>query len=170
MSEWQKYDLFQPIEEHKLLRQTISSFVKEEVEKQALQYDRKEQFNLKLFKKAGSLGLLGITANPAFGGAGMDALSSVIVHEELSSSDPGFCLAYLAHAILCVHNISKNANEEQKKRWLPKLCSGEWVGAMAMSEAEAGTDVFGMTSHFKKQKKLLHFKWKKNVDHQRHSG
>ena len=152
MSEWQKYDLFQPTEEHKLLRQTISSFVKEEVEKQALQYDRKEQFNFKLFKKAGSLGLLGITADPAFGGAGMDALSSVIVHEELSSSDPGFCLAYLAHAILCVHNISKNANEEQKKRWLPKLCSGEWVGAMAMSEAEAGTDVFGMTSHFKKQK------------------
>ena len=149
MSEWRKYDLFQPTEEHKLLRQTITSFVKEEVEKQALQYDRKEQFNLSLFKKAGSLGLLGITADPPFGGAGMDALSAVIVHEELSSSDPGFCLAYLAHAMLCVHNISKNASEEQKKRWLPKLCSGEWIGAMAMSEAEAGTDVFGMTSRFK---------------------
>lgn len=149
MSEWRKYDLFQPTEEHRLLRQTITSFVKEEVEKQALQYDRKEQFNLSLFKKTGSLGLLGITVDPAFGGAGMDALSAVIVHEELSSSDPGFCLAYLAHAMLCVHNISKNASEEQKKRWLPKLCSGEWIGAMAMSEAEAGTDVFGMTSRFK---------------------
>ena len=150
-SEWQKYDLFQPTEEHKLLRQTIISFVKEEVEKQAFQHDREEKFNLNLFKKTGSLGLLGITADPSLGGAGMDAVSAIIVHEELSSSDPGFCLAYLAHAILCVHNISKNAREEQKKRWLPKLCSGEWIGAMAMSEAEAGTDVFGMTSHFSKK-------------------
>ncbi len=152
MSEWRKYDLFEPTEEHKLLRQTIISFVREEVEKQALQYDREERFNLSLFKKTGSLGLLGITVDPAFGGAGMDALSAVIVHEELSSSDPGFCLAYLAHTMLCVHNISKSANEEQKKKWLPKLCSGEWIGAMAMSEAEAGTDVFGMRSHFRKEK------------------
>ena len=149
---WQKYDLFQPTEEHVLLRQTVSSFVKEKVEIQALQYDREEKFNLELFKQAGSLGLLGITADPTYGGAGMDALSAVIVHEELSSSDPGFCLAYLAHTILCVHNISKNATEEQKKKWLPKLCSGEWIGAMAMSEAEAGTDVFGMASRFEKQK------------------
>ena len=151
MENWQKYDLFQPTEEHTLLRQTVSSFVKEQVEIQALQYDREEKFNLELFKQAGSLGLLGITADPTYGGAGMDALSAVIVHEELSSSDPGFCLAYLAHTMLCVHNISKNAKEEQKKRWLPKLCSGEWVGAMAMSEAGAGTDVFGMASRFKKQ-------------------
>ena len=152
IEDWQKYDLFQPTEEHKLLRHTISSFVKEKVEIQAFQYDREEKFNLELFKQAGSLGLLGITADPTYGGAGMDALSAVIVHEELSSSDPGFCLAYLAHAMLCVHNISKNANEEQKKRWLPKLCSGEWIGAMAMSEADAGTDVFRMASRFEKQK------------------
>ena len=151
--EWQKYDLFQGTEEHQLLRQTIASFVKEEVEGQALEHDRKELFNLKLFKKMGALGLLGITVDPAFGGAGMDTISSVIVHEELSGSDPGFCLAYLAHAMLCAHNISINANEEQKKRWLPKLCSGEWVGAMAMSEASAGTDVFGMKSRFVKENK-----------------
>ena len=149
--QWKKYDLFQPTEEHQLLRQTIVSFVKDEVEKQAFQHDKEERFNLTLFKKMGSLGLLGITADPAFGGSGMDALSAVIVHEELSSSDPGFCLTYLAHAMLCAHNISQNANEEQKKKWLPKLCSGEWVGAMAMSEAEAGTDVFGMKSRFKKE-------------------
>ncbi len=148
-----KYDLFQPTEEHHLLRQAVSSFVKEEVETQALQHDREERFNLKLFKKMGPLGLLGITVDPAFGGAGMDALSVVIAHEELSSSDPGFCLAYLAHAILCTHNISLNGSEEQKKRWLTKLCSGEWVGAMAMSEASAGTDVFGMQSQFRKENK-----------------
>ena len=149
--EWQNYDLFKGTEEHQLLRQTMVSFVKDEIEGQALQHDREELFNLKLFKKMGSLGLLGLTVDPAFGGSGMDTLSSVIVHEELSSSDPGFCLAYLAHTMLCTHNVSINANKEQKNRWLPKLCSGEWVGAMAMSEAEAGTDVFGMKSRFVKE-------------------
>lgn len=150
--EWQKYDLFQPTEAHQMLRSAIVSFVKDEVEKQALENDREEHFNLPLFKKMGALGLLGIVVDPAFGGSGMDTLSVVIAHEELSSSDPGFCLGYLAHAILCTHNISINANEEQKKRWLPKLCSGEWVGAMAMSESSAGTDVFSMQSRFKKEK------------------
>ena len=149
------YNLFQLKEEHLLLRQAVSAFVKEEVSAQALQYDREERFNVKLFKKMGPLGLLGITADPSFGGSGMDALSVVIAHEELSASDPGLCLAYLAHAILCTHNISINSSEEQKKRWLPKLCSGEWIGAMGMSEAGAGTDVFGMQSTF--QKKDSHF-------------
>ena len=133
------------------MREMVTSFVKEEVEKQALKHDREERFNLALFKRLGELGLLGVTVDPAFGGSGMDALSAVIVHEELSFADPGLCLAYLAHAMLCAHNININGNEEQKKRWLPRLCSGEWVGAMAMSEAGAGTDVFGMRSRFTKQ-------------------
>ena len=142
------YHLFK--QEHLLLKKAVADFVKEEVSTQALQYDREERFNIKLFKKMGPLGLLGITVDPAFGGSGMDALSVVIAHEELSASDPGLCLAYLAHAILCTHNIFINSNEEQKKRWLPKLCSGEWIGAMGMSEASAGTDVFGMQSCFQK--------------------
>ena len=148
---WQEYDLFHPCEEHRQVRNMLSAFVKAEVEKQAFQHDKTETFNLSLFKKLGSLGLLGLTVDSSFGGAGLDALSAVIVHEELSRSDPGLCLAYLAHTILCVHNISKNASEEQKKRWLPKLISGEWVGAMAMSEASAGTDVLGMKSCFVKK-------------------
>ena len=152
MSEkWKKYNLFQPLEEHQLCRQTIAAFVKEEVEEQALEHDREERFNLNLFKKLGSLGLLGLTSDPKYTGAGMDAISAVIVHEELSSADPGFCLAYLAHTMLTAHNISLNGTVEQKKRWLPKLCSGEWIGAMAMSEAEAGTDVFGMKTQFIKK-------------------
>ncbi len=151
MSDWKTWNLFQPTQEHALLRQTVANFTKNEVEKQALEYDRKEQFNLPLFKKMGSLGLLGLTADTSLGGGGMDALSAVIVHEELSYSDPGLCLSYLAHTILCTHNISVNASEEQKKRWLPRLCSGSWVGAMAMSEAEAGTDVLNMKTHFEKQ-------------------
>jgi isovaleryl-CoA dehydrogenase len=74
----------------------------------------------------------------------MDAVSAVIVHEEISASDPGFCLAFLAHAILSVHNLAMNGSEEQKLRLLPALCRGENIGAMAMSEPDAGTDVLSM--------------------------
>ncbi len=138
------FDLFNPTEEHSMLRQTIKDFVKAEVEPQALHHDRKELFNLPLFRKLGELGLLGITVPEEYSGSGMDALAAVIVHEELSYSDPGFCLAYLAHAMLAVNNFAFNASEVQKKSMLPKLCSGEWVGCMAMSEPHVGTDVMGM--------------------------
>ena len=145
-SQWQSFDLLNPTEEHAMLRQTVREFVQSEVEPQAMEYDRKEQFNLNLFRKLGELGLLGITVGDQYGGSGMDATAAVIAHEEISASDPGFCLAYLAHAMLCVNNVAANASEEQKKKWLPKLSSGEWVGAMAMSEPHVGTDVLGMKS------------------------
>lgn len=142
--ELQKMDTFNPTEEHKMLRQSVREFVQAEIEPQAHEYDRKEQFNLPLFRSLGGLGLLGITASEEFGGSGMDAVAATIVHEEMSVSDPGFTLAYLAHAMLCVNNIEMNASEEIKKRILPKLSSGEWVGCMAMSEPHVGTDVMGM--------------------------
>ncbi|GIL16255.1 MAG: isovaleryl-CoA dehydrogenase [Oligoflexia bacterium] len=145
------FDLYNPTEEHGMLRETVRSFVKSEVEPQALEHDRKEIFNLPLFRKLGDLGLLGITVSDQYGGSGMDALAAVIVHEELSYSDPGFCLAYLAHSMLCVNNFAVNASEEMKKKYLPKLCSGEWVGAMAMSEPAVGTDVLGMQTTAVKQ-------------------
>lgn len=138
------FDLYAPTEEHRMLRDTVRAFVRSEVEPQALEHDRAERFNLPLFRKLGEMGLLGITVPEEYGGSGMDALAAVIVHEELSWSDPGFCLAYLAHSMLCVNNFAVNASEEQKKRVLPKLCSGEWVGAMGMSEPAVGTDVLGM--------------------------
>jgi isovaleryl-CoA dehydrogenase len=150
MSE-QKFDLFNPADEHKMLRESVRQFVKSQVEPQALEFDRAEKFNLPLFKELGSLGLLGITVSDDYGGSGMDATAAVLVHEELSASDPGFCLAYLAHSMLCVNNIFFNANEEQKKKYLPKLCSGEWVGAMAMSEPDYGTDVLGLQSTLEKR-------------------
>ena len=136
--------LYNPSPEHLLLRQTIQQFVQTEVETQALSNDRREEFNLSLFRKLGELGLLGITVDTEFGGAGLDPIAAILVHEELSASDPGFCLAYLAHSMLCVNNLALNASEEQKKKFLPKLISGEWVGAMAMSEPAVGTDVLGM--------------------------
>lgn len=143
---YKDFDLFNPTSEHSMLRETVNAFTKEEVEPQAHEYDRKELFNLPLFKKLGELGLLGITVPEAYGGAGMDATAAVIAHEEISASDPGFCLAYLAHSMLCVNNLAVNGNEEQKKKYLPKLSSGEWIGSMAMSEPSVGTDVLGMAT------------------------
>ncbi len=139
-----RFDLFNPTEEHKLFRETIRSFVKDQVDPQALEHDRKEKFNLPLFRKLGGLGLLGITAPEAYGGSGMDAVAAVIAHEEISASDPGLCLAYLAHSMLCVNNLAVNGSEEQKKQFLPGLCTGELVGAMGMSEPHVGTDVLAM--------------------------
>jgi isovaleryl-CoA dehydrogenase len=139
-----KNDIFSPSEEHTLLRDMVRTFANEQLEPKALERDKEEFFDLSLFKKLGDLGLLGITAPEEFGGSGMDATAAVLVHEEISAVDPGFCLAYLAHAMLTVNNIVHNANQAQKSRYLPKLISGEWIGAMAMSEPEVGTDVLSM--------------------------
>ena len=139
-------DLANPSEEHQMLREMIRDFVQEFVEPQAHEYDKKEQFNLELFRELGELGLLGITVPEEYGGAGLDAVAATIAHEELSYSDAGFGLAYLAHSMLFVNNLAFNGSDEQKSRILPKVCSGEWVGAMAMSEPDAGTDVLGLST------------------------
>ncbi len=141
---WRNIDLFNPTPEHQMLRDTVRAFVETEVEPQALEHDRKEIFNLALFRKLAELGLLGVTVAEEYGGAGMDATSAVIVHEELSASDPGFALAYLAHSMLFVNNLAVNGSHEQKLKYLPKACSGEWIGCMAMSEPNVGTDVMGL--------------------------
>ncbi|HIE63830.1 MAG: isovaleryl-CoA dehydrogenase [Methanobacteriota archaeon] len=149
--DWQSIDMANPTEEHKMLRSMLRDFVAEEVEPQALEYDREEKFNLDLFRKLGEYGLLGISVPEEYGGSGMDATAVAIVNEELSYSDPGLCLAYLAHAQLMVNNLAHNGNEAQKTRILPKVCSGEWVGCMAMSEPGYGTDVLGMQTTAKQR-------------------
>ncbi len=138
-------------EEHDMLRSMIRDWTQEFVEPQAHDFDKNEKFNIDLLKEMGELGLLGISAQEEYGGSNLDALACVIVHEELSYSDPGFALAYLAHSMLFVNNFAHNANEEQKTRVLPKVCSGEWIGAMAMSEPDAGTDVLGLSTTAVKQ-------------------
>ena len=139
-------DIANPSDEHQMLREMVRDFVNEHVEPQALEYDRDEKFNVELLRSLGEMGLLGITASEEFGGAGLDAVATVIVHEELSASDPGFALAYLAHSMLFVNNLEFNGSDEQRARILPKVCSGEWIGAMAMSEPDAGTDVLGLST------------------------
>lgn len=134
-----------------MLREMVRAFVRDEVEPQAHAFDKNERFNLPLFRKLGELGLLGITVPESYGGSGLDATAACIAHEELAWSDPGLTLAYLAHAMLCANNFAQNASEAQKKKYLPKLASGEWVGAMAMSEPAVGTDVLGMETYAVKE-------------------
>ena len=139
-------DIANPSDEHSMLREMIRDFVNEKLEPQALEFDREEKFNLDLFRSLGEMGLLGITAPDEYGGSGLDATAAVIVHEELSASDPGFTLAYLAHSMLFVNNLAQNGSEEQKSRIIPLVSTGEWVGAMAMSEPDYGTDVLGLAT------------------------
>ena len=139
-------DLFHPAEEHRLLRQMVKDFVDADVEPQAEAGDQAGELNLELFRKAGALGLLGITVPELDGGAGLDAVAAVIAHHELSKSDPGFTLAYLAHAMLFVNNFYYASNAEQRSRYLSKVLTGEWVGAMGMTEPSVGTDVLGMAT------------------------
>lgn len=138
--------LFTPTEEHTLLRDVVTDFVRNEVEPQAAESDQNAVLNLPLFRRLGELGLLGITVPHEDDGGGMDAIATVIVHHELSKSDPGFCLAYLAHTLLFVNNFYYAANAEQRARYLPKVISGEWVGGLGMTEPGAGTDVLGMST------------------------
>ena len=137
-------DLFNPTPEHAALRTLVREFTEREVDPQATASDRAESFNLALFRKLGPLGLLGITVPTEYGGSGMDAVAAVIAHEELASADPGFTLAYLAHALLFANNVARNASPEQCARILPAVCRGDHIAGMGMSEPGAGTDVLGM--------------------------
>jgi isovaleryl-CoA dehydrogenase len=144
------FDLENPTEEHFLLRKTMRDFVRDLVEPQADEHDEKATFNVELLRRCGELGLLGITIPDEAGGAGMDSVGAVIVHHELSKSDPGFTLAYLAHAILFVNNFFYASNDDQRARYLPKVLTGEWIGAMGMTEPTSGTDVLGMRTTARK--------------------
>jgi isovaleryl-CoA dehydrogenase len=143
--------LLEPTEEHAMLRQTVADFARAEVEPQAEEHDRSGQLNVALMRRAGQLGLLGITVPEEAGGAGMDATAAVIAHEELAYSDPGFTLAYLAHAVLFVNNFYWAASPEQRGRYLARVLSGEWIGAMGMTEPAVGTDVLGMKTVARKR-------------------
>ena len=120
-----------------------------QVEPQAIEYNRNETFNIPLFRKLGTadpegLGILGLTAPEEHGGTGFDATACALVHEELSYSDPAFCLSYLAHSVLFVNNLAVNGSEHQLAKFLPGACEGSKIGGMCMSEPAAGTDVLGM--------------------------
>lgn len=127
-----------------LLRDTVKAFARAEIAPRAADIDRENHFPMDLWRKMGDLGLHGITVSEEYGGAGMTYLEHVVAIEEISRASAAVALAYGAHSNLCINQIYRNASEEQKRRYLPRLISGEHVGALAMSEAGAGSDVVSM--------------------------
>lgn len=127
-----------------MLRDAVRTFAEREIAPIATTIDIENKFPATLWPKLGKLGLLGITVEPEYGGAGLGYLEHVIAMEEISRLSASVGLSYGAHSNLCVNQIRLNATEKQKKQFLPKLCSGEHIGALAMSEAQAGSDVMGM--------------------------
>ena len=135
------FDLGEDID---LLRQSVAHFAAAEVAPLAAEADASNQFPLALWPKLGEQGLLGLTVEEAYGGTGMGYLAHVVAMEEISRASGGIGLSYGAHSNLCVNQLRKNGNEEQKQRFLPGLCDGSLVGALAMSEPGAGSDVVSM--------------------------
>lgn len=135
---------FQLGEDLDMLRDAVRDFAKEEIAPRAQEIDHTDQFPMDLWEKFGDLGLLGLTVSEEYGGTSLGYLAHMVAMEELSRASASVALSYGAHSNLCVNQIFRNGNEAQRAKYLPKLISGEHIGALAMSEPGAGSDVVSM--------------------------
>ena len=133
-----------------MLREQVAKFSADEIAPRAAEIDSSNQFPMDLWRKLGDLGVLGITVSEDFGGAGLGYLAHVIVVEEISRASASVALSYGAHSNLCVNQIFRNGTDEQRRRYLPPLISGEHIGALAMSEHNAGSDVVSLRLNAKR--------------------
>ena len=139
-------------EEVDMLRDTVREFAEKRIVPIAEDVDRENEFPQNLWKELGDLGLLGMTASEEYGGSEMSYLAHLVAVEEISRASASVGLSYGAHSNLCVNQLQINGSPAQKQKYLPKLCSGEHVGALAMSEPGAGSDVVGaMACHAEKR-------------------
>ena len=134
-----------------IIRETVRDFTANEISTRAQEIDKTNDFPVELWRRFGDLGLLGITVPEEYGGAGLGYLAHSIVMEEISRGSASVALSYGAHSNLCVNQIFRNGNEDQRRRYLPNLISGSNIGALAMSELEAGSDVVSMQTRAEKQ-------------------
>ncbi len=134
-----------------MLRASVEAFARDEIAPRAAAIDRSNDFPADLWRKMGALGVLGVTVPDEYGGAGMGYLEHCVALEEISRASASVGLSYGAHSNLCVNQIFRNGNEAQRRRYLPRLISGEHVGALAMSEPGAGSDVVGMRTRAEKR-------------------
>src|SRR5689334_3790509 len=130
-------------EEIDLLRETVRAFAAKEIAPRAAAIDHENLFPHDLWRKLGDLGLLGVTIPGEYGGSELGYLAHIVAMEEISRASGSVGLSYGAHSNLCLNNVFHNGNEAQRRKYIPKLCSGEYVGALAMSEPGAGSDVVG---------------------------
>ncbi|HLH85742.1 MAG TPA: acyl-CoA dehydrogenase family protein [Thermoplasmataceae archaeon] len=137
-------------EDYELLRSTVREFVQKEVEPLRVKIDRDDFFPLDVFRKMGKMGLLGITVPEEYGGSGMDYRAQGIVEEELGYSSPSLALSYGAHSNLCLDNLYRNGSLEIRENFVPKLCSGEWIGSLGLTEPSSGSDALNMKTTAKR--------------------
>jgi isovaleryl-CoA dehydrogenase len=131
---------FELTEEQRMLKETVARFVAKEITPRAAEWDEQEAFPSEVFRAMGELGLFGISIPEAYGGSGADFLSCLLTMEEISRGDAGLATSWGAHTVLCTESIYRNGTEAQRRRYLPGLIDGSKLGALAITEPEAGSD------------------------------
>ena len=133
-------------ETQQMVAQAAKEFAEKYVRPHVMEWDETQEFPVEVFKKAGSLGFMGILVPEIYGGSGLDYHCYIAIIDEISKVDPSIGLSIAAHNSLCTNHILSFGNEEQKQRWLPKLASGEWIGAWGITEHNTGSDSGGMAT------------------------